>query len=227
MTKQRLFLILLLPFFLAACAGGSGETLPLITPTIYYKPIIYKEKETCSSADLKDLVDENGKTLVSLCKKSYDNCLMQGSCLVVQGEKTRSFNFTKNKNGVRRFAEKREERCPYGYGVRNICMDPFYSVAADLSIHSVGDVIFIPYLVGTVLPDGSKHNGYLIVRDEGSAIVGEHRFDFFTGFFSPYDSKNVFADLGFGDKGHRFGYQKMNEDVAKAFREYRNYPNIP
>jgi 3D (Asp-Asp-Asp) domain-containing protein len=224
---QRLSVLFLLPFLLLGCSGSSGDSLPLITPTIYYKPIIYKAKETCASSELKDLIDENDKVLISLCKSSYDNCLLQGSCFVIEDEKTRAFNFTKKKDGVYRFAERKEDRCPYGYGVQAICLDPFYSVAADLTIHKVGDVIYIPKLVGVALPDGSKHNGYLIVRDEGGAIIGEDRFDFFTGFFGPYDRNNVFAALGLGDKKHRFGYQKVNADTAKMVREYRNYPNIP
>lgn len=213
-------------FLLSGCAD-QGASLPLIVPTIYYKPIVYKEKETCPSSDLRDLVDEEDHVLISLCKNSYDNCLMQGSCFVVEGQRTRNFNFTKVKNGIHRFAERKEDRCPYGYGVRAICLDPFYSVAADLRVHNVGDVIYVPKLVDTLLPDGTRHNGYLIVRDEGGAIVGENRFDFFTGFFGPYDRNNVFAVLGFGDKKHRFGYQKMKEDVARVVRKYRNYPNIP
>ncbi|WP_413290048.1 3D domain-containing protein [Bdellovibrio sp. HCB337] len=201
--------------------------MPLIVPTIYYKPIIYKEKEVCASSEMVNLIDENDKVLIALCKSDYDNCLMQGSCFVVEGETTRNFNFTKTKDGIHRFAERKEDRCPYGYGIQALCLDPFYSVAADLNYHNVGDVIYVPRLVGVKLPDGSKHSGYLIIRDIGGAIIGENRFDFFTGFFGPFDDGNVFAALGFGDKKHRFGYQKMDAEVAKLFRESRNYPNIP
>lgn len=223
---KRLLALILWPVLFGGCTS-QGDSLPLIIPTIYYKPVIYKDKETCANNEMKNLVDENDKVLMSLCKDSYDNCLMQGSCFVVEDETTRNFNFTKKKDGVHRFAERKEDRCPYGYGVKALCLDPFYSVAADLSIHKVGDVIYVPRLVGALLPDGSKHTGYLIIRDKGGAIIGTDRFDFFTGFFGPYDDGNVFAELGFGDKNHRFGYQKMNEDVAKIVREYRNYPNIP
>lgn len=224
----RILLVFLsLAVIASGCSRSVGDNLPQVVPTIYYKPVIYKEKEVCTSSDLKDLIDENGKTLISLCKESYDNCLLQGSCYVVEDQKTRNFNVTKKKDGTYRFAEKKEDRCPYGYGVQALCLDPFYSIAADLSIHKVGDVIFVPRLVGLRLPDGSKHNGYLVIRDQGGAIIGEDRFDFFTGFFGPYDKGNVFAEFGLGDKKHRFGYQKVSEDIAKVVREYRNYPNIP
>lgn len=218
---------LFIPFVILGCARSTGDMLPLITPTIYYKPVVYKEKETCPSSEMTDIIDENDKVLISLCKSSYDNCLLQGSCYVVEGQKTRNFNVTKKINGTFRFAEKKEARCPYGYGVKALCLDPFYSIAADLTIHKVGEVIFVPKLVNTRLPDGTLHNGYLIIRDRGEAILGADRFDFFTGFFGPYDSGNVFAKLGFGDKKHRFGYQKVSGNIAKIIREYRNYPNIP
>jgi 3D (Asp-Asp-Asp) domain-containing protein len=194
---------------------------------MYYKPIIDKSKDKCEPADLRDMPDENGKVLISLCKRHYDNCLMQGSCFVTDGDRTRAIQFTNKVDGVSRWAEKHEDRCPYGYGVRAICLDPFYSVAADLTIHKPGDVIYVPKLVGLVLPDGTQHNGYLIVRDEGGRIVGENRFDFFTGFFGPFDPENAFFKIGLSDINHRFGYQKANEDLAKKVRAYRNYPNIP
>lgn len=222
-----ILVLLILPLVIAACSRSVGDNLPLITPTIYYKPVIYKEKDVCVSNELRDLIDENDKVLISLCKKNYDNCLLQGSCYVVEDQHTRNFNFTKKKDGINRFAEKKEARCPYGYGVQALCLDPFYSVAADLTIHKVGDVIFVPKLVGVRLPDGTAHNGYLVVRDQGGAILGEGRFDFFTGFFGPFDKGNVFAQLGLGDKNHKFGYQKVSEDIAKMVREYRAYPNIP
>jgi 3D (Asp-Asp-Asp) domain-containing protein len=211
----------------AGCARNTGETLPLITPTVYYKPVIDKSKMKCSSNELRDLVDENGKILISLCAKEYDNCLLQGSCFVIEDGKTRAFNFTKKKDGANRFAEKRESRCPYGYGVKAICLDPFYSVAADPAFHKAGDVIFVPQLVGLMLPDGSLHNGYLIVRDEGGAIIGENRFDFFTGFYGPYDRANSFSRAGLSDKKNRFGYQEITGEVAQSIRDSRNYPNIP
>jgi len=227
MKKTVLFCISFIALVFPGCGGSPGESLPLITPTIYYKPVIDKSKDKCESNDLRDMIDEDGKVLISLCQKSYDNCQLQGSCFVIDGDKTRAFNFTKRKAGISRFAEKHEDRCPYGYGVRAICLDPFYSIAADMSFYQPGDVIYVPKLVGVVLPDGSKHNGYLVVRDEGGAIIGENRFDFFTGFYGPYDKDNVFAQIGFGDKDRQFGYERVDENIAKRIREYRNYPNIP
>lgn len=225
MKKFSVLLITISTLF--GCAKNSGESLPVITPTVYYKPIVDISKMKCASNGLRDLMDENGAVLMSLCEKEYDNCLLQGSCYVIVDGKTRAFNFTKKKDGINRFSEKREARCPYGYGVRAICLDPFYSIAADPAFHPAGAVVFIPKMVGLTLPDGSKHTGYMIVRDEGGAIIGEGRFDFFTGFYGPYDQANSFYRLGLSDKKNKFGYQTVSEDIAKRVREFRNFPNIP
>jgi hypothetical protein len=77
------------------------------------------------------------------------------------------------------------------------------------------------------LPDGTKHTGYLIVRDEGGAILGENRFDFFTGFYGPYDPENSFYRVGLSDKKNKFGYQNVSEETAQKVREFRSYPNLP
>ncbi|MBK9324034.1 MAG: murein transglycosylase [Bdellovibrionaceae bacterium] len=226
MTRRNFWIAVLLTISLG-CAESGEDSLPLITPTVYYKPVINLDKMTCNDEDLIDIKDENDMILSKLCKREYDNCLLQGSCYVVEGGKTRAFNFTKKIEGTSRFSEKREIRCPYGYGVRSICLDPFYSVAADPTFHVPGSVIFVPKLVGLKLPSGSLHNGYFVVRDEGGAIIGENRFDFFTGFYGPYEKDNSFSRIGLSDKRNKFGYQKMSEALAKKVREYRNYPNTP
>lgn len=225
--KNTVLAMLAIALLLSGCANSSGDSLPVIIPTVYYKPIIDKAKDKCDANDLRDMLTEDGKVLITLCKKNHDNCLMQGSCFVTDGDRTRPIQFLNKKDGVSRWGEKREDRCPYGYGVRQICLDPFYSVAADLTIHKPGDVIYVPKIVGVQLPDGTYHNGYLIVRDEGGRIIGEHRFDFFTGFFGPFDNDNSFYRLGLNDITRRFGYQKVNAELAKKVQQSRNYPNIP
>lgn len=35
-----------------------------------------------------------------------------------------------------------------------MCLDPYFTVAADLNFYKLGDVIFVPQFVGEVMPDG-------------------------------------------------------------------------
>ena len=60
-----------------------------------------------------------------------------------------------------------------------MCLDPYYSVAADLDIYKLGTVVYVPSFVGVLLPSGVNHDGYFVVRDSGSSIKGYGRFDFF------------------------------------------------
>jgi hypothetical protein len=106
-------------------------------------------------------------------------------------------------------------------------VDPFRSVAADLNLYKLGDVIFLPALVGAKLPDQTTHDGYFIVRDAGAAIRKKGRFDFYTGYYSATDPKNSLLGFGLGDKTTRIPYYKVSESIAALVRVGRAYPKIP
>ncbi|MGZ6479114.1 MAG: hypothetical protein ACXWQE_07425 [Bdellovibrionales bacterium] len=81
--------------------------------------------------------------------------------------------------------------CKFGRGKNDICLSPCTTVAADLTKHSVGDIIYFPKLKGTKCSDGSVNkDGKAVVIDSGDAFKKERRganeFDFFIG-----DCKNV------------------------------------
>jgi len=225
MNLFKSFVVTLLPVFFLGCAI-SKSTDGGLTPTIYYKPTVQQKNAKCSSNSLRDLLSPDGHTLATLCPDDYKSCLMQGSCFVVDGEKVLSYNYHSTKEGVPRFIPVDLDKCPYGYGVRSSCLDPYFSVAADLKYYSPGDVIFIPRLIGAVMPNGEVHDGYLIVRDSGGGIVGEARFDFFTGFFSHLAKENTLAHLGFGDPKNRFEFRRATEEEAQEVRARRNYPGL-
>lgn len=82
-----------------------------------------------------------------------------------------------------------------GYGKDNgLPRDPFRSLAADLGrtaksdtrykgkggLVPVGTQVYILELDGMKLPDGSTHDGWLVVNDTGGGIFGAH-FDLFVG----------------------------------------------
>lgn len=172
------------------------------------------------------MLDVSGKTLTTLCNTDYDRCLMQGSCFVYNGDKVKSFNYHSTKNSIPRFVEVDLDDCPYGYGVRSSCLDPYFSIAADLSIYKPGDVIFVPRAVGVTMPSGEVHDGFFVIRDSGGHIKGQGRFDFFTGFFNHTDRRNTLARLGFGDSNHRFEFRMANAEEAARARENRAYPKL-
>lgn len=223
----------LLIFGLVLSGCGQSKTVhderaAGLIPTIYYKPVVYTEQDKCSSNDLVDMKDDQGKILASLCNPTYKNCVLQGSCYVISKGVTKMVGYAGlRQGGGYNFTEVDYVRCPYGWGTKEICVDPYYSVAADLAYYKAGDVIFVEKIAGTVLPDGQVHDGYLLVRDEGGGIKGIARFDFFTGLLDHRSKKNPFARLGLGDPDKRFAFRVVTGNEAEAARKRRNYPGIP
>lgn len=224
---MRIFAVMLglLPL-LMSCAASKTTVGNSMKPTIYYKPTVYYDDTGCSVDQLKEIQDPTGLILIILCESDYAQCLMQGSCFVLSDGNLRSYNYHSTINGTPRFIEVNLDDCPYGYGVKSSCLDPYYSVAADLKFHKAGDVIFVPRLQGAKLPSGEVHDGFLVIRDSGGGIIGEHRFDFFTGFYNHLARPNTLARLGFGDPKNRFEYRKATEEEATNVRKMRNYPKL-
>lgn len=224
---------LVISILTSACAGNSNSNSNSIstlnveeqtmTATIYYKPVFASNKN-CSSNLLKDIKDSEDKTLVTLCEKDYRSCLMQGSCLTKIDGKAISINYVGKVKGTYRFSVTDIKKCPFGLGVRDSCLDPFFSVAADPKFYKFGDVIYVPSLVGVELPDGQLHDGYLIVRDTGGGIEGLNRFDFFTGYLNHLNKSNPFAKLGLGDPKTKLKYSKVTSEKASEVRFNRNFP---
>lgn len=212
-----------------SCAANSSTSDDNdLVPTIYYKPTIILDKTKCGPNDLKDFISPEGKVLETVCEVDFNRCLMQGSCFIEYPDgKVKSYNVHSKKDNVFRFIEVDTKRCPYGYGVRNSCLDPYFSVAADLNFYQAGDAIFVPRLVGAQMPNGEIHDGYLLVRDKGGGVIGANRFDFFTGFFNHLSGDNVMAKLGFGDPKNRFEFRKATAEEAKKVRAQRSYPGLP
>ncbi|MGZ3775591.1 MAG: 3D domain-containing protein [Pseudobdellovibrionaceae bacterium] len=224
MLLKKHLVILSLPLLVTACAG-SESTDGMLSPTIYYLPTIHQNSGQCSANDLSTMRTSDDRTLATLCESDIRLCHQQGSCFVEKNGDIGFYSFHGMKNGEPRFLKVSTAKCPYGYGVKGACLDPYFSVAADLNYHSVGDVIYIPRLVGVVLSTGEVHDGYVIIRDSG--VYGPSRFDFFTGMQSYLLKTNTFGKIGLGDPSNRFEYRVVTDDQAQIIRAKRNYPGLP
>lgn len=196
-----------------------------IKPTIYYFPISNEDATRCKQQI--DIVDKRGVALIKVCRSTFNLCSEQGSCAVIQKGHKRSFNILGKVLGQERYFETTKDTCRFGYGVKSSCLDPFYTLAADLSIYQPGDVIHIPAIRGLRLPDGSQHSGYFLVRDQGRGVIGKGRFDFFSGYFSWKSSQNPFSKIGLGSKSTQIPYQKIKGTKAKDFLASRAFPMLP
>lgn len=206
--------------------GHVNEDPNGLAPTIYFVPILNAKKMECQGGEVKSIKNAKGQTIARVCESDYRICVQQGTCLLNEQGGLRIVNFTTRRGDVPTFSENIKKECPYGLGAKDVCLDPYYTVAADLKFHKLGDVIFVPSVRGVHLPNGETHDGYFIVRDSGAGVKTEKRFDFFTGFDHNTDASNVFKKLGLDEKGNRFKYEKAPEDIAAKVRAKRNYPKI-
>lgn len=197
----------------------------VLKPTVYYFVVLNEDEKSCDKKTY--LHGAGGKKLLSVCPKTAEACGLQGSCAVVQDGKRHTFNILGRVDGQDRFFEVDEKGCRFGYGVNSSCLDPFYTLAADLTIYKPGEVIYVPAVVGLELPDGSKHTGYFVIRDQGRGIKGRGRFDFYSGFYSWLDPKNPFNKLGLGDVNTNIPYFRVTGETAKKILQVRAYPQLP
>ena len=244
-TLSSLFLVLLLTACGSDSAGPNAKLKPkaqsltleeskkLTTPTVYYIPQYDQTSLAC--AETVDMKAKDGKLIVKVCKEIYSSCVLQGTCQIKKLEQKMLINVGSKVNGERRFTIVKTSDCKYGRGAvkdhaqsfKTMCLDPYYSVAADLSIYKLGDVIFIPSFVGMRLPNGEIHDGHFIVRDTGGSIDGYGRFDFFSGFDSPKNKMNPLNQVEFVDKNTHVPYYLVTGPKAEEILEMRNFPELP
>lgn len=219
-----------------ASVEGPKQTSPRATdmegpgvlkPTVYYFPVINEDTKGCPLPTKQPLHGAGGKILGHVCKETAEACGLQGSCAIVQNGQMKTYNIIGRFEGQDRFFEIEKEGCRFGYGVQSSCLDPFFTLAADLNIYKPGEVIFVPAVVGLVLPDGTVHDGYFIIRDQGRGIVGRGRFDFYSGYYSWLDQKNPFNKLGLGDVKTNIPYFRVRGETAKKILAARSYPKLP
>ncbi len=215
----------LFTFILTTLTAGmlQAQTAKL-HPTIYYIKSIEMDSQNCSSK--KTIYSTAGKALHKVCANDYKTCVIEGTCAIIDDETT-VINYIEQKAGVPLFKEVDKNKCPYGLGVKNICLDPYYTVAADLKYHNPGDVIFVEEMKGTKLPNGEVHDGFFIVRDRGGAIKGANRFDFYTGLLHYKNEDNPFTSLGFSNEKASFPYRKATTSETLSVKKSRNYPGLP
>ncbi len=74
---------------------------------------------------------------------------------------------------------------PLGAGVQGRPLEPFRSIAVDPRFIPIGATIYVPELVGVLMPDGTRHDGCLRADDMGGAIK-EHKIDFFVESYNNF-----------------------------------------
>lgn len=168
--------------------SGQVALADCLKPTLYFKPIADRTPyANCARKQMLTIHDDdNGRSFgIKLCPRFIQDAKIQGQATITYNGVRRVINVSGRNSQVWKLVP--QKRCSYGYGVRNLCLIPFISVAADLRHHKPGDVLFVKALKGTQVPHPFKpkewwtHDGYVVVTDRGGAIKGSNRFDFFIG----------------------------------------------
>lgn len=227
--RNLVFTTLFLQAAFAQAATHTGY------PSLYYTPLIQEQSMTCEASARKAVYSDSGTVLAKLCNKEFRNCEIQGACVLVKstGEKM-ALNYY-------RFDEKQDHSlftvidpqvCSYAFGFGKLdskhagltCLKPYFAVAADPLEHRLGEVLFIPSLVGARLPDGQVHDGYVIVEDSAKDLVGtgSDRFIFFTGY-QPDNEANAFKKLGLDNIDNHFKYEIITGAKADEVRSAREF----
>lgn len=222
-TVQKLFAFTMT--LMAASLGLASMGSAKLNPTIYYIKSIQMDKQN-NCGTRKNIRSTEGKILYTVCENEHKTCVIEGTCAIIDDEVT-VINYIQEKQGIYQFEKVDKDKCPFGLGVKNICLDPYYTVAADLNFHNPGDVIFVDEMKGVKLPNGEVHDGFFIVRDKGGAIKGANRFDFYTGLLPFKSDENPFTPLGFANSKSSFPYRKATASETLSVKKSRHYPGVP
>lgn len=192
-----------------------------LLPTMYYVP--QEKLVSCkgryggrqfSGKERTVIRNLSGAPIATVCTRFYRFITMEGTGILRNG---RTINVSGKVNGSHRFHYT--SRCQMGEGIaQDLCLLPYHTIAADNRVHAVGEIIYIPAAKGIVLPDGTSHEGYFIVRDTGSAFtgIGAQRVDLFVGL--DLDYRNAFQAAGFHHKNPLEAF-KIYGESAEIIKE--------
>lgn len=120
-----------------------------------------------------ELRDARGRLIAVTHARFRKDLVMEGTGWLRDG---RTVRFDRTVSGQHRF---RVIQSRYGITALGCPAQPYRTAAVDPRFVKLGSKIYIPQLEGTVLPDGSKHDGIFIANDRG-AFRGAH-VDIFVG----------------------------------------------
>jgi len=119
------------------------------------------------------LRDRRGRVIAETHARFRKDLVMEGTGWLRDG---RTVRFDKTVSGEHRF---RVTKSRNGVTATGCPAEPYRTVAVDPRFVKLGSKIYIPQLKGTVLPDGSEHDGIFIADDRGN-FRGAH-VDVFVG----------------------------------------------
>lgn len=141
----------------------------------------------------QSILDIHGHVLAKVSAPFMKRLKMEGTGRLLDGRVVNFKDRVKKADGT---LEIRWRICgpeaPYGFGLGDIPLVPFRSVAVDPSVIPIGSKVYIPAAKGAVLPSGEIHDGVFKAVDIGD-MIKDKKIDIFTSFG---DQSKVFTDVG-------------------------------
>lgn len=138
------------------------------------------------------LLDSHGHVIARTSRRFRKDLVMEGAGWLRDG---RTIVYAGKVHGERRF---RITSLKYGCSSTGCALAPYRSVAVDPRFVKLGSTLYIPQLKGTLLPDGTIHDGIFVATDRGG-FRGRH-IDVFVGCGS--HSSRPFVSKGYGSRSH-------------------------
>lgn len=178
--NRRSFLVAALALLLTAPLSGDGKhdageqgrrKLGRAVLTFYW--IVDESSSQYERNRTAEMLDVKGKVIARTNARFRRAVVMEGTGWLRDG---RTIRYVKRVNGTHRF---RIIRSRYGITANGCSLEPYRTVAVDPKFVRLGSRIYVPQLKGTILPDGTQHDGMFIANDRG-AFRGAH-IDVFVG----------------------------------------------
>lgn len=181
---MKMILLMLMSMIVLSCSASPVQTVKptkkvTLWATWYNAPSFTQDSKGVHVRDIK------GKSLgVKLSRKDWCNLAMEGTGFI----DGKTYNYAGTSNAYKVKCQHSPSgrvkfyvtNFSYGVGNKNNPLVPFYSVACDQKKFKFGQEFYVPDAVGTMLPNGTKHDGYFKCGDVGGLIKGNH-IDVFIG----------------------------------------------
>jgi 3D (Asp-Asp-Asp) domain-containing protein len=172
-TTLSLLLVTAIAARSSAAASGPQEPRKLARVVLTFYWLIDESSSKYSSSTDAVLLDTHGRTLARTSRRFRKELVMEGTGRLRDG---RVVAYERRLRGTSRF---RVVHSQYGNSSRGCPLVPYRTIAVDPRVATLGSTIYIPQLKGTILPDGTVHDGMFIADDRGH--FRGHLVDVFTG----------------------------------------------
>jgi len=191
--------------------GHGSDVPPNSTSLGAFVPTFYRvldEAKWPTGERAEELFTREGQLIARVASDFRRQLDTEGSARLRDG---RIVNIEERVAGRMRYLVVRG--APFGVGAPGYRLVPYRTLAVDPRRIKLGTVLYIPALVGILLPTGEMHDGFGFAHDTGHGIIG-NRIDIFVGFED--DRDNTLTRSGRIESQERIAVYTVDGPTARA-----------